>query len=182
MTRNQIDIQIFDPFGACLSEEWLRMVVDLTLDTESVLETHCEPKFEADAHTPSTIVIGLVVADDETLCSLNKEFRGYDEVTDVLSFPFLDNGQSPAQNHIPFVLPVDTQNVIGIHMGEVIVSYPQAMRQAKTAGHSGKQEIALLVAHGVLHLLGYDHATRQDHKTMWHIQDSILSNITFGIA
>ena len=62
-------------------------------------------------------------------------------------------------------------------MGEIVISYPQAKRQAREAKKPLKAELALLVVHGVLHLLGYDHAEPQEEKIMWAKQDRILANV-----
>ncbi|MCX8126446.1 MAG: rRNA maturation RNase YbeY, partial [Dehalococcoidia bacterium] len=61
--------------------------------------------------------------------------------------------------------------------GEVVISYPQAVRQAEAAGHSIKAEIALLVVHGVLHLLGYDHENVSDKRRMWRRQRAVLAKL-----
>ena len=63
-------------------------------------------------------------------------------------------------------------------MGEVVVSYTQAQRQATAARHSVEQEAALLVVHGVLHLLGYDHQEDEEKDTMWQLQDTALEDIS----
>lgn len=97
--------------------------------------------------------VGLVVTDDETVRELNRRYRNLDEPTDVLSF-----GQDPAD----FVTPPD-----GIRrLGEVILSYPAAERQAHEAGHSVQEEAAHLVTHGLLHLLGYDHEDPEEERRM----------------
>ena len=62
-------------------------------------------------------------------------------------------------------------------MGEIVISYPQAKRQAREARKPLKAELALLVVHGVLHLLGYDHAEPQEEKIMWAKQDRVLANV-----
>ena len=99
--------------------------------------------------------VGLVVTGDETVRDLNRRYRGLDEPTDVLSF-----GHEPAGE--PFVTPPD-----GVRrLGEVVLSYPTAERQAQEAGHSVQEEAAHLVTHGLLHLLGYDHEDPEDERRM----------------
>ena len=183
MARRQVDVHVFDAFDDHLSEEWLRGVVDLTLGPERLPKTDTPARDSTAPAGGHTVLLGLVIADDETLSSLNREFRGIDEVTDVLSFPFLHPGETqeenamPSQEDVPFVVPVDQGEDVPLHMGEVIVSYPQAARQAQTAGHSAQWEVALLVAHGVLHLLGYDHATHEEEAVMWRKQEAVLANL-----
>ena len=111
--------------------------------------------------------LSLVVTDDATVRELNSEFRGLDEVTDVLSFSpshpghWEGQGESPRERYLviedtgpsPFVLPPEEPPVLG----EVVISYPQARRQAQDHNHSVDQALALLIIHGVLHLVGHDH-------------------------
>jgi probable rRNA maturation factor len=107
--------------------------------------------------------VGLVVTDDETVRDLNRRYLGLGEPTDVLSF-----GHDPSGE--PFVTPPD-----GVRrLGEVILSYPTAERQAREAGHSVQDEAAHLVVHGLLHLLGYDHANPEDERRMRAREEELL--------
>lgn len=90
---------------------------------------------------------GLVITGQEHMRELNRDFRGHDEPTDVLAFAMQD---SPAGT---FVSPPDGT----LHLGEVIISYPQALLQAAERGHPVTREVAILIVHGMLHLLGFDH-------------------------
>ena len=106
--------------------------------------------------------LSVVVADDETLRELNRRFRGLDEVTDVLSFgehgePAVEEGAAPAFPAAPGEAP---------SLGEVVVSYPLAERQAGEHNVGVEEEVALLVVHGALHLLGYDHAEPDEEAEM----------------
>ena len=104
--------------------------------------------------------MSLLITGDDTIRGLNVQFRGLDEVTDVLSFSTDHPGHWEGDAEPPeetaglaFVLPPGEI----APLGEVIVSYPQAERQAKQRGVRLEQELALLVVHGVLHLTGHDH-------------------------
>lgn len=108
--------------------------------------------------------VTLVLTDDEGIQALNRDFLGWDEPTDVLAF-------SAQEEAGPFVAAPEA----GSYLGDVIVSYPRAVAQAEEQGHATEQELALLVVHGVLHLLGYDHAGEQDRAAMWARQDAILA-------
>jgi probable rRNA maturation factor len=139
-----ISILIEAPFRGRLDRTALRRLALRVLRAEGVV-----PPAE----------VGLVVTDDETLRDLNRRYRGLDEPTDVLSF-----GDEPAAEPIdrPFVTPPD-----GVRrLGEVILSYPTAERQAREAGRSVQEEAAHLVVHGLLHLLGYDHEHPEDERRM----------------
>ena len=104
--------------------------------------------------------MSLVITNDETVHKLNAQFRGLDEVTDVLSFSADHPGHWEGEDEPPesadgfeFVMPPDELSPLG----EVIISYPQAERQAEEHGVPLAHELALLVVHGVLHLTGHDH-------------------------
>ena len=120
--------------------------------------------------------VSLLLTDDATVRDLNCKYRGLDEVTDVLSFSaeFPGHWEGPekpedphqfdgkAAEHFPFVLPPNQVPPLG----EVVVSYPQAQRQAVEKGHELKLELALLIVHGVLHLVGHDHLEAHDTGLM----------------
>lgn len=107
--------------------------------------------------------LSIVITDNEQIQALNQKFRGVDSSTDVLSFP------------ADFVDP-DTLNT---YLGDVIISYPFCLEQAQSANHSVDHEIAILVVHGVLHLMGYDHIHTQDKKHMWSLQANILERLGY---
>ena len=159
---HQIDIIVAEPFQKELSEEWLQMVVEAGLE-EAVA------KDEA-------VQVSLLVAEDATLRNLNLQFRGLDEVTDVLSFSashpghwegdaaepedrYLKPGDS---NDFPFMLPPGEFPALG----DVVISYPQAKRQAKEQNQPVDREMALLIVHGLLHLVGHDHEKSGERARM----------------
>ena len=90
---------------------------------------------------------------------LNREYRHKDKVTDVLAFPLNE--------------PDDD----GLLLGEVLICYPQAKRQAAERGHTTKEEVIDLLIHGTLHVLGYDHETEKEMKVMLPLQEKIFSAI-----
>lgn len=100
--------------------------------------------------------LGLHLVDDEQIRALNREHRGTDSHTDVLSFGLHD------PSGMRFVLPPNYP----ASLGDVVVSYPRALAQADEYGHSPERELAYLVAHGVLHLLGYDHQQEAERLQM----------------
>jgi probable rRNA maturation factor len=108
-------------------------------------------------HSSLTIVIG----NDALLHRLNRQYRQVDSPTDVLSFP---TGEVDPDTDTPY-------------LGDVIISLPRASEQASTYGHSLTDELQLLVVHGILHLLGYDHIQPADKQKMQSAQDSILSQL-----
>lgn len=114
--------------------------------------------------------LSLVIADDDTVHGLNRTYRGVDRTTDVIAFAL---SQETCREAEAFVMPPDAV----IHLGEVIISYPQAKRQAEEQHHSIQCELELLVAHGVLHLVGYDHELPKDRKKMRALEAEALGLI-----
>ena len=105
--------------------------------------------------------VGVVVSGDEQVRELNARYRGVDAPTDVLSFALDDDA---------FPSPPATVR----QLGEVVISFPTARRQAAEAGHSIDDELAHLLVHGLLHLLGYDHETSRDARVMRGREESLL--------
>jgi probable rRNA maturation factor len=105
--------------------------------------------------------LSLHLVDDETIRALNATHRSIDAATDVLSFPLAS---------ADFVLPPDEP----VALGDVVVSYPRAVAQAQEFGHSVERELAYLVAHGVLHILGYDHELEADQRQMREREEAAL--------
>lgn len=111
--------------------------------------------------------VGVHLVSDETIRELNRRYRGIDRVTDVLSFPLTERGAAP------FVLPPRAP----LDLGDVVVSYARAVEQARQYGHGIERELGYLVAHGVLHLLGYDHETEADRKVMREREEAALAAV-----
>ena len=155
MSDCNLSIRMEKPFRSLVARAWLRKAVEATL---------------AAAGVSRLVDISLLIAGDETVHALNRDYRGVDRTTDVLAFAFSEPQGSQEQ---PFVMPPD-----GIlHLGEVIISYEQAERQAGEQRHPLQQELALLVAHGVLHLLGYDHDEPEAEKAMKAMEATALAAI-----
>jgi probable rRNA maturation factor len=107
---------------------------------------------------PEDASLTVVLTDDQQIRELNRKYRKIDTSTDVLSFP------------AGYVDPEDGNT----YLGDVVISYPKTVIQAERRGHSIEDELQLLVVHGTLHLLGYDHAEPVDKENMWSIQGEIL--------
>ena len=105
--------------------------------------------------------LSIVLTNDEELRRLNQQFLDIDAPTDVLSFPAGEN---------------DPETGI-LYLGDVIISLPSAQSQAEQGGHTLHDELQLLTVHGVLHLLGFDHAEAGDRDHMWQLQDAILESL-----
>lgn len=123
---------------------------------------------------PDSASLCIVVTDDAEIQALNHQYRGIDAPTDVLSFGMQAGEPYDDEPNAPFIVASEEQVKADAYLGDVIVAYPQVVAQAAQEGHPAEHELNLLVVHGVLHLLGYDHATPQDEAHMWAIQDQVL--------
>ncbi len=112
--------------------------------------------------------ITIIITDDETVADLNQRYLGKEGPTDVLSFPMRD---PLAPDDFP--LPPDEPP----YLGDILIALPYTQRQAQREGRALEDELVLLVVHGVLHLLGYDHATPEEKARMWARQNAILARL-----
>jgi probable rRNA maturation factor len=150
----KLSIQIDKQFDDYVKRRWLRTIVSKTLST---------------AKASTKVQLDLLITDDNTIRTLNKTYRNIDSPTDVLAFALTEESSDGE----PFVAPPDEPT----HLGEVIVSYPAADRQASEHGHSVGQELAILVIHGVLHLLGSDHEEPTDEVKMKALEKQALREV-----
>lgn len=149
----------------------------LDLDYEETARCVAEAVLQAEGF-PYEGEVDLVLTSDEEVRRINREFRGIDAPTDVLSFPA-----------IPFEEPCGLQILAGdeaayrdpdtgdIILGDIMISVPKVMSQAAAYGHSVKREYAFLVAHSMLHLLGYDHMEEAEAQIMEEKQENILKGL-----
>ena len=118
------------------------------------------------------VEIGLTVTTDEGIRELNEHYRGVDAATDVLSFPMLDY-ERPEHPVSAFPSPPGEP----VSLGDLVVSYPRALAQAQEYGHSPEREMAFLIVHGVMHLLGYDHEDPEDRSAMRREEEEVLGRL-----
>lgn len=109
--------------------------------------------------------VGLIFVDDNYIRSLNAEYRGLDQPTDVLSFALNEGEDMPGDEAAEDLL------------GDIVISLPTAQRQAEEYGHSLAREVSYLTAHGSLHLLGYDHMTEEDRQVMRQKEEAIMNRL-----
>lgn len=166
--KRRVEISIQKGLGRPLPRTWLRRAVLKALDA-ALPNQACH--------------VSLALCDDATIQSLNREYRGLDQVTDVLAFSSQYPGpwQGEAETHSEsdasdFCFPALSEDLPDL--GEVVVSYAQAQRQAAEARHGVERETALLVVHGVLHLLGYDHQEEKERDVMWKLQEKALKDLS----
>ena len=152
----EIDVLIDTGYEEYVESSWLESVVRQVLIAENV-----DMKVE----------LSLVIVGQERIQHLNRDYLGKDRPTDVISFPMLP-GQSEKGND-DFVAPPDEK----VHLGEVIVSYPQAVIQAEEHCHPAKEEVAILIIHGILHLLDYEH-DRPDLEKIMRARESEIQQFS----
>lgn len=153
MNKSEINITVNRNIKPAVSKNWLENV------TRQVLEAEC---------VEQPVEMGLVITDGKTVQKLNRIYRSRDEATDVLSFQVASNADQKSDE--PFVNAPDGVR----HLGEVIISYPQALKQAQQQGQSVVRELALLIVHGMLHLLNYDHELPAEARGMRRRESEIL--------
>jgi len=156
----EINVLIDEDLEGNLEASWLQSVAQQILVAQGV---------GADAE------LGLVIATQQRVQQLNRNYLGRDEPTDVLAFSAREEVGADLS---PFVQPPDGV----LHLGEVIISYPQAVIQAEEHQHSIKKELAILIIHGVLHLLGYEHDKPELERQMRAREGEILSYIEGGLG
>jgi probable rRNA maturation factor len=103
----------------------------------------------------------IIFVNEEEIKKINKEYRGIDKVTDVISFA-LEDSKDTINNDLRI-------------LGDIYICIPRMLEQAKNYGHSIKRELSFLTIHGLLHLLGYDHMEKEDEKEMFALQELILN-------
>ena len=145
-----ITVDILEPFQGLVSANRLQLALETVLEREGAYGD-----------------VTLLISDDPTIADLNRRFLGQDGPTDVLSFPAQDDASST------FVLPPDADP----YLGDIVIAYPFAQRQAQTLNRDIADELELLAVHGALHLVGYDHAEPDEEAAMWARQEAILRDL-----
>lgn len=130
---------------------------------EEIYQTLMEKTFKK-LNIKKDYEVDVNLIDNERIHEINREYRHVDRPTDVISFAFLDHvdGEVTIKGDIPTLL------------GEIFISVDKAEEQANAYGHSLLREMSFLFVHGLLHLLGYDHMTKEEETVMFSLQEEIL--------
>ena len=146
----------------------------LDIDYEKTALAVAEKALELE-NCPYEAQISLILTDDEGIRQVNSEFRGIDRSTDVLSFPMIPF-EAPAAYDIleedESFFDMDTGELL---LGDIMISVDHVYAQAEEYGHSVTREFAFLVAHSIMHLLGYDHMEKDEAAVMEAHQEAVLS-------
>jgi probable rRNA maturation factor len=130
---------------------------------QDLLERAANATLEQQAYSLD-VELSIILTDDARLHELNLNYLGVDAPTDVLSFPASETDPETGARYV----------------GDILISIPRAQAQAEAAGHFLEAEVQLLVVHGVLHLMGHDHADAEEKARMWKAQAEILEGLGLG--
>lgn len=151
--------------------------VEFPFDTEEIAKKVIEQAISY-VKCPYDTEVNILITDNEEIRTYNRDYRGIDKETDVLSFPNINydvpGDFSDVENHFEDYFDPDSGRLI---LGDMIISAPKVLEQAEAYGHSTKREFAFLVAHSMLHLFGYDHMEEDERLEMEKHQDCILNAI-----
>lgn len=155
----------------------MELIMDVNDQTETIgeetiefIEKLLKHAAEKEGLTKDT-EISLTFVTNEEIREINREYRGKDTPTDVISFAMEEQGEGEIE-----ILGEESMPTV---LGDIIISIERAKEQAEEYGHSYKRELGFLTVHGFLHLLGYDHMNEEDEKEMFSKQDEILNS--FGL-
>ena len=140
------------------------ITIESKYDFPSTLIEHAVQAALTHQKEPLEVNLSVVLTDNRRLHKLNMDYLGVDAPTDVLSFPASELDPETGARYI----------------GDILISVPYATKGAKQAGNSLEAELQLLVVHGVLHLLGHDHAKPKEKAKMWKAQAEILKSLGLG--
>lgn len=116
------------------------------------------------------VELSVIIVNDNEIRSFNEKYRGIDKPTDVLSFASIDKISKQEKEFYE-------ENKLAFPLGDIIINYNMALKQANDYNHSVDREMCFLFVHGLLHLLGYDHQKKEDEEVMFSLQEKILSDL-----
>lgn len=150
--------------------------ISLELDCEALAKKVAQSVLELE-NCPYDSQVNLVLTDNSGIHEVNRQFRGIDAPTDVLSFPMIPF-ETPADYQIldqnESFFDLDTEELL---LGDIMISAERVISQAEDYGHSIKREFCFLVAHSMLHLLGYDHMVPEEAAIMEQKQEAALEKL-----
>ncbi|MBE5787153.1 MAG: cytidine deaminase [Clostridiales bacterium] len=147
------------------AEEYLARIADFCLKTEGI---------------DLPVYAQLQITDDDVIHEINRQHRGVDRATDVLSFPSTDCTPDRTLGHCHKKLLRERDESGCCFLGDIIISLPRAQAQAAEYGHSLKREMAYLTAHALFHLMGYDHMNDTDKERMRAMEEKALNGAGIG--
>lgn len=143
--------------------------IDISSDKEILVERIVKAVLDYEKWDEE-VEVSISFVDNKEIQNLNREFRNIDAPTDVLSFPMLEYEEGSDNE----AYSEEDYNEAEIPLGDIVISTEKVIEQSKEYGHSQDRELAFLLVHGMLHLLGYDHMNAEDEQIMFKKQDEIL--------
>ena len=140
--------------------------VDETKEYDKIVGQVIKKCFEEENLLDKNLYVNIVLTTPQNIKNLNKEHRGIDKETDVLSFPMFDASEIENIN-------TDAEDVLG----DVVISLEQIKKQAEEYGHTVERELAYMLVHSFYHLMGYDHMEEEDKKVMRQKEENILEKL-----
>lgn len=148
--------------------------LSLDFDREAVARQVIETVLDLE-QCPYEAEVSLTLTDNQEMHRLNREFRQIDRSTDVLSFPMVDFPAPASYDHLEEAEDCFDPDSGELLLGDIVISVERAQEQAQEYGHSLLREYAFLIAHSMLHLLGYDHMTPEEAAVMEGKQEAALT-------
>lgn len=146
----------------------------LDLPYEQIIEDVVNESLDFE-NCPYEVEVNVILTDNEAIQEINREHRGIDAPTDVLSFPLVDYETPSDFSHLEEAVEDYFNPETGeLMLGDIVVSVDKVKEQAEKYGHSETRELAFLVAHSMLHLCGYDHMEEEERVLMEERQSKIL--------
>ncbi|KRL01257.1 rRNA maturation RNase YbeY [Liquorilactobacillus capillatus] len=152
-----MDLEIYDETKQ-VSQEWIELITKLLEFAGNYIKL------------PENTEMSVTLMDNEKIHAINKQYRGVDKPTDVISFAI----EEETDDDTPIIMPEDSTFVLPKNIGDIMVSLDKVKEQAAYLGHSEERELGFLVVHGFLHLNGYDHMRQEDETVMFNLQREIL--------
>lgn len=147
--------------------------IQISDEVKSIIEKTVERVLQQE-NFPDKASVSIVLMSNSAIKKLNFAYRNINDATDVLSFPMMDKQDDIANSNGEAGYNIEDGIVF---LGDIVISVEKATEQSAEYGHSFEREIAFLVAHGMLHLLGYDHSSDDDTKEMRMKEESVLKHI-----
>ena len=154
----------------------MRVYFEDESESNETFENILKTALELVGQNNDKIVVDVRYVDENKIKEINAFTRGVDKVTDVLSFPLIDNpcNQPIDEEHYPFDVDFETGEIL---LGDIVICKDVAKKQAEEYGHSYERELAYLFTHAVFHLLGFDHIKEEDKAIMRKSEEAVLSKL-----
>ena len=136
----------------------------------SVINNVLEKCYEVEKINNEKIFINIILTNPQKIRQINKEYRNIDKETDVLSFPMFEKQELDELLKVQDFIEKDI-------LGDIIISIPRVIEQAKEYNHSFERELAYMTVHGFYHLMGYDHMEEEEKKVMRNKEENILEQL-----